>query len=83
MQYYNTSLEEQESVINIDYQERTLKIYSSRKVVIERLKKRLGNPTAVNTVKGVVSGASWEISFKEKNKIRLALSKTIIIGQLV
>jgi hypothetical protein len=37
MKYYNTIPEEQETVINIDYYERELIIYSSRKSVIQRL----------------------------------------------
>ncbi len=82
MKYYNTCLEEQESIINIDYQAKTLTIYSSRKSVIERLINKLGNPTSTYTIDNLITGASWKIPFKEKNKIRNALSKTILIAQL-
>ena len=82
MKYYNTNLEEQETIINIDYFEKTLYIYSSRKSIIERLKRKLGNPNKEYLTKNLLSGASWKISFQDNKKIRVALSKVILIGQM-
>lgn len=82
MNYYKTKLEEQESIINIDYLKKTINIYSSRKAVIERLTKKLGQPTKIFTTQKSVSGASWNIPFVQKEKIRNALSKTYLIGQM-
>lgn len=82
MKFYNTTIEEQETTINIIYDEKCLYIYSSRKAIIERLIKKLGKPERTDTIKELVTGASWKIPFKEKDKIRIALSKTLLIGQL-
>ena len=82
MNYYNTAIEEQETIINLSYEEKYLYIYSSSKSIIKRLIKKLGNPTKVDTIKGLITGASWKIAFKDKEKIRIALSKTLLIGQL-
>lgn len=82
MKFYNTSIGEQETTINLIYEDKYLYIYSSRKSIIERLIKKLGNPTKIDTIKGLITGASWKISFKDKEKIRVALSKTLLIGQL-
>ena len=82
MKFYNTIFEEQETTINILYSEKILCIYSSRKSIILRLEKKLGKPTEVFKTKELVTGVKWEIPFKDKNKIRLALSKTLLIAQL-
>ncbi len=82
MNFYKTAIEEQETVINLCYEEKYLYIYSSKKSIIERLIKKLGKPTKIDTIKELVTGASWKIPFKQKDKIRIALSKTLLIGQL-
>ncbi len=82
MKYYNTSLDEQETIINIDYFEKNLYIYSSRKSIIERLKRKLGNPNKEYFTQELISGACWQISFQDKERIRVALSKMILIGQM-
>lgn len=82
MEYYNTILEEQETVINIDYYKRELNIYSSRKSVMKRLNIKLGEPKKIFKINELQSGACWEIPFNEKERIRNALSKTILIAQL-
>ena len=39
--------DEQETLINIDYYEKTINVYTSRKQVGERLKKKIGEPTDI------------------------------------
>ena len=55
MKFYNTTIEEQETTINIIYDEKCLYIYSSRKAIIERLIKKLGKLFITN----------WPVSFKK------------------
>lgn len=82
MKYYNTIPEEQETIINIDYFERTLNIYSSRKSVIQRLYSKLGEPYQSDYINNTLTGANWKIKFEEKKKITIALSKPLLIGQM-
>lgn len=82
MKYYNTIPEEQETIINIDYFERVLHIYSSRKSVIQRLYNKLGEPTKTDYINNALTSASWKIKFEDKKKITIALSKPTLIAQM-
>ena len=79
--FYNTLPEEQETIINIDYFESKIIVYTCQKSVYERLLNRLGNPTHKYYTKEKISGAKWEIPFKEKKSITQVLSRPILIGQ--
>lgn len=82
MKFYNTIPEEQETLINIDYYEKALNIYSSRKSVIQRLYAKLGEPTKIDYINNLITGASWKIKFADKKKITIALSRPILIAQM-
>ena len=82
MKYYNTNIEEQETQINIDYYSKKLNIYSSRKSIIERLYKMLGEPTKIHYINKSITSACWIISFSDKKRMSKALSKPILIGQM-
>lgn len=47
MEWENVPREEQESIINIDYCERIIAVYTSRKSVGERLIRKIGEPTKI------------------------------------
>ena len=79
--FYNTDLEEQESMINVDYKNKTASFYTSRKTVYNRMLKEVGEPTQIYYIGEKITGGSWEIDFKDKN-INKIFSKTIIIGTL-
>lgn len=82
MKYYNTLPEEQETVINIDYFARTLHIYSSRKSVIQRLTKKLGDSNKTDYINKHITSASWSIPFADKKRITIALSRPLLIGEM-
>ena len=82
MKYYNTIPEEKETIINIDYFDHKLNIYSNRKSVIQRLYKKLGEPNNTDYIAGAITGASWKIPFADKKKIIVALSRPLLIGQM-
>lgn len=82
MKFYNTSIEDQETQINLDYCSKTLNIYSSRKSVIQRLYNKLGEPTREYYIKKALTGASWNIHFSDKKKINIALSRPLLIAQM-
>ena len=82
MKFYNTIPEEQETLINIDYFDKVLNIFSSRKSVIQRLCAKLGEPSKMDYINNSITGASWKINFEDKKKINIALSRPTIIGQM-
>ena len=82
MKIYNTNFDEQETIVNIEYDRSKVHFYSCRKQVINKLREKLGEPTRTFTYKGSISGASWEIGFDEKKKITSVLSRPLLIGQV-
>lgn len=82
MNFYNNFPEEQETNINITYVDGFLHIYSSRKSVLKRLLKALGEPMQANFIDESLTGASWKIPFNDKKAIKTALSKVLLIGHI-
>ena len=79
--FYNVVLEEQETIINIDYADRKVITYTCQKFVYNRLVKKIGKPTKIYYTKKKISGASWIIPFEDKKNITKILSRPILIGQ--
>ncbi len=82
MKYYNTIPEEQETIINIHYYNKVLYLYSSRKSVIQRLIRKLGEPSKYDYINKAISGASWNIKFDNKKLITSILSRPLLIGNI-
>lgn len=80
--FYNTNLEEQESVINVDYSAKSVKVYTCRTSVYKRLEKKLGAPTRIYYTKGLISGAEWDVDFNDKKRVGYIFSRPTIIGGL-
>lgn len=79
--FYKTSIEEQETTINIDYFTKSIRCYTSRNSVYNRLKAKLGEPTKTYYTQKQISGAYWNIPFIDKKRMNVIFSKTIVIGQ--
>ena len=48
----------------------------------KRLIDKIGTPTKEYTTNGKITGAKWEIPFKEKNKLKWIFSRPTIIGNM-
>ena len=80
MKYLETLLEEQETMINVLYDEHKIRIYSNRVEVIKNLTKALGKPTVrYKKNKTYWTGASWDIDFNEFEKISSILNRDLVI----
>lgn len=83
MNFIKTIREEQETIINIDYYEKNIYLYTSRELVYKRLIKKIGTPTkyyyTIN--KDFISGVEWKIPFYNKNCTKI-FSKTLLIGNM-
>lgn len=80
MKYFNTLIEEQETLINVLYDEQIVSIYTNRIDVIQNLTDKIGKPTKKYVKsKTYWSGASWDICFSELNKLEGILNKELFI----
>lgn len=82
MKFFETVLEEQETTISILYKEQLIRVYSSEYSTIQRLTKVLGKPSIkYKKSKTYWSGASWDISFFDLDKIKDILYRDIFIDK--
>ena len=77
--WYAVGRDEQESIINIDYCEKKMTFYTSRKSVAERLRKKVGEPTQIDTQNGLISGVTYIRNLHDKD-VKQFLSISTIIG---
>lgn len=84
MKYFDTILEEQETTISVLYKEQIVRVYSSEVKTIQKLTKALGKPdTKYKKSKTYWSGASWDISFFESDRLKDILYKETFIDNKV
>ena len=71
--------DEQETIINVDYCEKKITIYTSRKATGERLLKKIGEPTKIDYHNGLISGVTYVRNLFDKDVAKF-FSKGLIIG---
>ena len=71
--------DEQETLLNTDYCEKTINIYTSRKQVGERLKKKIGEPTDKYVSNGKIYAVNYKRNLFDKDVAKF-LSKMLLIG---
>lgn len=79
MKWELSPLEEQETLINIDYFERTIKIYTNRKSVADRLIRKIGEPTKKYENDGSVYAIEYVRNLFDKDLAKF-FSKTLLVG---
>ena len=79
---YKSIIEEQETIINIDYCKKEVSLYTSRRSVYERIAKKIGQPSRRYYTDKKISGANWIIPFDNKKKITTILSRPTLIGNM-
>ena len=80
MKYLETLLEEQETMINVLYDEHKIRVYSNRVEVIKNLTKALGKPTVrYKKNKTYWTGATWKVDINEFEKINSLLNRDLVI----
>jgi len=62
-------IEEQETIINLDYEEKTIYVYTSKASVINRLERGGYVHYAENYLDGEICSRSYKIPFKNGSKI--------------
>ena len=71
--------DEQETLINIDYCEKKLTVYTSRKATGKRLLKKVGSPTKIDYHDGLISGVTYIRNLFDKDVAKF-FSKSLLIG---
>ena len=71
--------EEQETFLHIDYNEKTISVYTTRKQVGERLYKKLGEPTYSDTQKGLTTSVTYVRNLFDDDVSKF-FSKMLLIG---
>lgn len=77
-------LEEQETVVNINYVDKSTDVYTSKKSVYFRIVGKMGEPTEKyrNPKTGEINGAYWVIPFSDTARTKLVLSRPLLIGRI-
>jgi len=70
--------EEQETIINLDYLDKKISLYTSKQSVGNRLKKKIGNPTKINYSNNKIDSVEYIMPMSDK-RVRSLLLKTIIV----
>lgn len=71
--------DEQETIINIDYCDKTINVYTSRKQVADRLKKKIGEPTRLYTSENRIYAVDYKRNLFDKDVSKF-FSKMLMIG---
>ncbi len=79
MEWEMVSRDEQETIINIDYCGKTISVYTSRKQVADRLKKKIGEPTKLYTNGNKIYAVDYKRNLFDKDVSKF-FSKMLMIG---
>lgn len=71
--------DEQETILNIDYYEKTITVYTTRKSVGERLRKKIGEPTKIDESYGKIYAVTYKRNLFDKDVSKF-FSKLLLIG---
>ena len=79
MNWQISGLDEQETVIKVDYYEKKITVYTNRKSVGVRLQRKLGYPTKIYEHEGKISAVEYTRNLFDKDVAKF-FSKMLIIG---
>lgn len=71
--------DEQETIINIDYCEKNIKVYTTRKAVADRLLKKIGEPTKTYDNNDRIYAVFYERNLFDKDVAKF-FSKMLMVG---
>ena len=74
------SLDEKETLLAIDYYDRTFSFYTTNQSTGNRLKKRIGTPSKIQMNEGKIFSMEWKLPFSRREDIKKALSINVLIS---
>ena len=66
--------EEKESILNFDDFAEILHSYTRNQATGNKIKKKIGEPTKTDYIKGQIFSMTWDIPFSDRERIRQVLS---------
>lgn len=72
-------LDEQETILNINYDEKVARLYTSRKAVAKRLFAKFGEPEIINEIDGRITSITYVKSLHDK-KIKPMFTMAVLVG---
>lgn len=79
--FFNTDIEEQETLIHVDYFSKIITLYTSSELIYSRYLEKLGEPSKIYYIKNKISGASWKVPFDDKKRSGYIFSRPSIVGK--
>lgn len=76
--FHSIPKDEQETIINIDYFDKVIKLYSTKEHIYKNLSKYLGQPTSIDYYNGCICSFEYKLAFNDNN-----LKKIISISTLI
>ena len=70
----STPTEEREVLINFDYEDEVIYLYSTNQSTSKKLLKKVGKPYKIDYVGQEIASMEWRIPFKNREEIRKGLS---------
>ncbi len=77
--FFKVPMNEQETIVLVDYELRVMHIYTSREACFNKLCKLLGEPYKTVVFKKCICSGEWIIPFDDRTKIRIATRLTNLI----
>lgn len=74
----NIPREEQETVVNFDYSDKTIHLFTTRYSVANRLARRIGEPNKTNYSNNKIDSVEYKMSMGD-NRVRKLLSMSALI----
>lgn len=80
MKWTTIPTDEKETLLNFDYFENKVNLYTTNQATGNRLKKKIGEPSKTNYFEGKIASEEWTIPFKEREKLRKIFSINLFVS---
>ena len=80
MKWTSIPTEEKETILNFDYFENKVNLYTTNQATGNRLKKKIGEPSRRDYFEGKIASEEWTIPFKEREKLRKIFSINLFVS---
>ena len=80
MKWTSIPTDEKETILNFDYFENKVNLYTTNQATGNRLKKKIGKPTKTTYFEGKIASEEWTIKFQERDKLRKIFSINLFVS---
>ena len=80
MKWTSIPTDEKETILNFDYFDNKVNLYTTNQPTGNRLKKKIGEPTRETYFEGKIASQEWTIPFQEREKLRKIFSINLFVS---